>query len=344
MDTERLVRDIVTDVISEMEAGVSGDLNVSGPVRMMSDKKTVGKPGLLQRKIVCGVSVRHIHLCKEHVDVLFGKGYEIRTIKELYQLGTYAYKETVTVIGPRMNAIQNVKVFGPLRDSTQVELAKTDCIILDIDAPVRPSGQLAGTASAVVIGPEGAVYLEDGVIRANRHIHLSPVDAEYFGVKDNNAVDVRVPGTKGLTFNNVQVRVSPDFKSEMHVDTDDGNASDIVDGTLVEIVDVSHISPISLQTADGSGTTPQTQDNSFTGDTTDPNILKSINDIIIDTASKAAGPPVKQSGIIQKKTIITACDLDDYRTSGIEVSENVILSPLARDEALEKGIKISYRE
>ncbi|MFC2145111.1 phosphate propanoyltransferase [Actinomycetota bacterium] len=344
MDTERLIRDIVANVVSKMEAGVSGNPNASSSGKVMSGKKTDAQSGSSQRKIVCGVSVRHVHLCPEHVDVLFGKGYEMQVLKELYQTDFYAYKETVTVVGPKLNAIQNVRVLGPLRDKTQVEFAKTDCIILGIDAPVRPSGQLEGTASAVIIGPKGAVYLKDGIIRANRHMHLCTEDAEYFGIKDNDAVDVRVSGPKGLTFNNVQVRVSPDFKSEMHVDTDDGNAADILNGTLVEIVDASCVSPISLQMADAADTPPQIPDNSFTGEITDPNILKSMNNIILDPGGKSAVLPKKQSENVQKKTIITTGDLEDYKSKGIEVSENVILSPLARDEALKQGIKISYKE
>ncbi len=344
MDTERLIRDIVANVVSKLEAGVSGNPNASSSGKVMSGKKTGMQTGSPQRKIVCGVSVRHVHLCREHVDVLFGKDYEMQELKELYQPGYYAYKETVTVVGPRLNAIQNVRVLGPLRDKTQVEFAKTDCIILGIDAPVRPSGQLSGTASAVIIGPKGAVYLKDGIIRANRHMHLCTEDAGYFDIKDNDAVDVRVSGPKGLTFNNVQVRVSPDFKSEMHVDTDDGNAADIVNGTFVEIVDASCVSPISLQMADGASTPPQIPDSSFTGEITDPNILKSMNNIDMDPAGKSVSLPKRQSVNMQKKTIITTGDLDDYKSKGIEVSENVILSPLARDEALKKGIKISYKE
>ena len=238
MDTEKLIRDIVANVMSRLgPEGTVADFTAT------TAKVDSGQQG--PRKVVCGVSVRHIHLCQEDVEVLFGTGYEMQVLKELYQPGTYAYKETVTLVGPRLNAIQNIRVLGPLRGKTQVELAKTDCIILGIDAPVRPSGELAGTASAVVIGPKGAVYLQDGVIRANRHMHLSSEDAGYFGVKDNDLVDIRISGPKGLTFNNVQVRVSPGFKSEMHVDTDDGNAADIVNGTMAEIVDASCVSPIS---------------------------------------------------------------------------------------------------
>lgn len=336
MDTEKLIRDIVTNVMSRV--GSETPDTASAPAANTENNQQ--EP----RKVVCGVSVRHVHLCPEHVDVLFGKGYEMQVLKELYQPGYCAYKETVTLVGPKLNAIQNVRVLGPLRGETQVELAKTDCIILGIDAPVRPSGELSGTASAVVIGPKGAVYLKDGVIRANRHMHLSSDDAAFYGIKDNDLVDVRISGPKGLTFNNVQVRVAPEFKSEMHVDTDDGNAADIVNGTVAEIVDASCVSPLSLQVANGKQKPPEIPDSSFTGEITDSNILKSMNQVIDVPEVKKA---VKEAGISKgrkKKTIITTVDLDDYASKGIVVTKDVILSPLARDEALKRGIKISYSQ
>ncbi len=339
MDTERLIRDIISNVMSRLESDPSRSSVTAKPGIISGDSG--GQGAKSQKRVVCGVSVRHIHLCREYVDVLFGKGYEMQVLKELYQPGTYAYKETVTIVGPRLSAIQNVRILGPLRDKTQVELAKTDCIILGIDAPVRPSGQLSGTASAVIIGPKGAVYLKEGVIRANRHLHLSTDDAGYFGVEDNDLVDIRMSGPKGLTFNNVQVRVSPDFKSEMHVDTDDGNAADIINGTLVEIVDASCVSPISLQMADGENTPPQIPDNSFTGEITDTNILKSMNQPV---GSGDADVRENTAESKQKKIVITTSDLDDYVLKGIEVTKDVILSPLARDEALNRGIKISYSQ
>jgi propanediol utilization protein len=267
----------------------------------------------------------------------------MQVLKELYQTGYYAYKETVTVVGPKLNAIQNIRVLGPLRDKTQVELAKTDCITLGVDAPVKPSGELEGTASAVIIGPKGAVYLKDGVIRANRHIHLSSEDAAFYGISDNDLVDVRISGPKGLTFNNVQVRVSPDFKSEMHVDTDDGNAADIVNGTMAEIVDASCVSPLSLKMADGDSRPPEIPDSSFTGEITDSNILKSMNQVVeVPEAGSKEDTSASQGD--NKKTVITTADLDEYASKGIEVTKDVILSPLARDEALQRGIKISYRQ
>ena len=341
MNNEKLIRDIVANVMSKLEAGVSQDIAVSG-------REVEGEVKPSDKKIVCGASVRHVHLCREHVDVLFGKDYQMQVLKELYQPGTYAYRETVTIVGPKLNAIQNVRILGPLRDRSQVELAKTDCVILGIDAPVRASGDLAGSSSAVIIGPKGAVYLAEGVIRANRHIHLSTEDASYFGLKDNDRADVRVSGPKGLTFNNVQVRVSPDFKSEMHIDTDDANAADIVNGTLVEIVDASCISPIISPIVDSGSIPPQIPDNSFSGEIADANILKRINNVLPEESKTKEMAGIEGAGVMQKnkevkkKIVITVDDLDEYKESGITVTGNVILSPLARDEAIKKGIKISY--
>ncbi len=341
MDTERLIGDIVARVMSKLEAGISRDSSV--PERSPADSADAGRTS--GRKIVCGVSVRHVHLCRKDMDILFGKDHQPETLRELYQPGSYAYKEAVTIVGPKLNAIQNVRILGPLRDRTQVELAKTDCIILGIEATVRASGDLAGSASAVLIGPKGALYHKEGVIRANRHIHLSTEDAGYFDVRDNDEVDVRVTGPKGLTFNNVQARVSPDFKSEMHVDTDDANAADIVNGTLVEIVDASCISPVVSSMADRDSIPPQIPDNSFSGEITDASVLKKMNRAIPESGRRIKREEKKDS-LKQKrssKTVITVDDLDNYKTSGIIVDSKVLLSPLARDEAVNRGIKIKYK-
>lgn len=342
MDTEKLIRDIVANVMSKLDAGISRESNASS-----SSSAGVRIPGRASaRKIVCGVSVRHVHLSREDMDVLFGKGHEPEILKELYQPDSYAYKEAVTIVGPKLNAIQNVRILGPLRDRTQVELAKTDCIILGIEATVRASGDLAGSASAVLIGPKGALYQKEGVIRANRHIHLSMEDAKYFGVSDNDEVDVRVSGPKGLTFNNVQVRSSVDFKSEMHVDTDDANAADIANGALVEIVDASCISPILSPMAEKDNIPPQIPDNSFSGEITDTNVLDKMNAAIPESGRRIKKTKMTNS-LKQKKpgkTLITVDDLDDYETGGIVIDNKVLLSPLARDEALKRGIKIKYKK
>ena len=348
MDTEQLIRDVVKSVIEKLER----DKQVAGAAS--AAKGDLSHLKRTDKKIVCGVSVRHIHLCSEHLDILFGKGYTLNVLRDLYNPG-YACKEALTVVGPKLNAIQNVRILGPLRSKTQVELAKTDCIILGIDAPVRPSGETSGSASAVLIGPKGAVYLNEGVIRANRHMHLSSEDADFFGIKDNQVVDVRVGGPKGLTFNNVQVRVAPDFKTELHVDTDDGNAADIVNGTMVEIVDASCVSPISVTMADKEHTPPSIPDGSFSGEMVDTNLLRNMcalstgqqclkGQIAGASAAASAGAGAAQYGQsgLTKKIVITMENLDNYAQTGIEVSSNVILSPLARDEAVARGIKITY--
>ncbi|MCL5073165.1 MAG: phosphate propanoyltransferase [Actinobacteria bacterium] len=365
MDTEQLIRDVVKNVMEKLERDkqTMGTASSSGSASVPS--ASGGDLSQLRRtdkKIVCGVSVRHIHLCSEHLDILFGKGYTLNVLRGLYNPG-YAAKETLTVVGPKLNAIQNVRILGPLRSKTQVELAKTDCIILGIDAPVRPSGEISGSASAVLRGPKGAVYLNEGVIRANRHMHLSSEDADFFGIKDNQVVDVRVGGPKGLTFNNVQVRVAPDFKTELHVDTDDGNAADVINGTMVEIVDASCVSPISITMADKEHTPPSIPDGSFSGEMTDTNLLSNMCTLSTGQpcrkgqvtgapasssaengacAGSGAGSAQYGQSALTKKTVITMENLDNYIQTGIEVSPNVILSPLARDEAVARGIKITY--
>ena len=186
-------------------------------------------------KIKIGVSQRHIHLSREDLDTLFGKGYELTKKKTL--LGReYAAEEVVTLFGPSLKAITNVRVLGPVRKDTQVEISKTDTFILKVNPPVRPSGQVEGSEKLVVVGPKGSVYLKQGVIIANRHIHLTPEYAEAHGIKDGDYVNVEVEGVKPTKFYDVQVRVRDDFNVEMHIDTDDANSSGLKNGSLVRIV------------------------------------------------------------------------------------------------------------
>lgn len=348
MDTEKLIHDVVKSVMRKLNGNIAQDASTNTTLGLgtAGGKLKMAETVASDRKIVCSISVKHVHLCREHLNILYGEDYEPTILKELYQPGNYAYKETLTIVGPRLNAIQNVRILGPLRSKTQVELAKTDCIILGIDAPVRPSGKLEGTTSCVLIGPKGAVYLKEGVIRANRHIHLSQEDADYFAIKDNDEVDVRVPGPKGLTFNNVQVRVSKDSVSEMHIDTDDGNAADAVNGTLIEIVNASCVAPIGPSTiADSNKIPPYIPDNSISGEITDPNILRNMNKAMEmqESVSPAnvAGSGSNIGTAKTTKTVITVADLDNYKASGINLSSGVILSPLAKDEAIARGIKIT---
>lgn len=183
-----------------------------------------------------GVSNRHIHLTKEDLYTLFGEGYELTPLKDLSQPGQYACKELLTLVGPSLRPIENVRVLGPLRSKSQVEISATDSYVLKVKPPVRESGNHEGSAPITIIGPKGVVCLKQGCIIANRHIHMSPADAERFGVKDGDTVTVDVPGARRTRWYDVQVRVSPDFRLEMHVDTDDANAAGIGNGFKVKIV------------------------------------------------------------------------------------------------------------
>ncbi len=187
--------------------------------------------------IPVGVSNRHIHLTQEHLDILFGPGYELTKLKDLSQPGQYACKEQLTLIGPSLRAIEGVRVLGPLRKKSQVEISKTDSFTLKVKAPVRESGDVAGSAPITIVGPKGIVELKEGCILANRHIHMSPSDAERFGVKDGDYVAVDTIGEgKRTTLWDVQIRVSEKFILEMHLDTDDANACGIGNGSRVKLI------------------------------------------------------------------------------------------------------------
>lgn len=183
-----------------------------------------------------GVSNRHIHLNKADLQTLFGEGYELTPLKDLSQPGQYACKELLTIVGPSLRPIENVRVLGPLRSKSQVEISATDSYVLKVKPPVRESGNLIGSAGITIIGPKGVVRLSEGCIIANRHIHMSPSDAMKFNVKDGDFVVVDVSGKRRTRWYDVQVRVSPDFRLEMHVDTDDANATGIGNGCKVQIV------------------------------------------------------------------------------------------------------------
>ena len=187
--------------------------------------------------IPVGISNRHIHLCQADLETLFGKGYQLTHFKDLSQPGQYACKETLTLVGPSMRAIEGVRVLGPLRKASQVEISVTDSYVLKVKPPVRESGKIQGSAPISIIGPRGIVKLDEGCIIANRHVHMSPYDASRFGVKDGDYIDVdATEGTKRTRWFDVQVRVHPDFRLEMHVDTDDANAVGFKNGSRVTLV------------------------------------------------------------------------------------------------------------
>lgn len=182
-----------------------------------------------------GVSARHVHITREHFRQLFGEGRELTRLRDLTQPGQFAAQEQVTLIGPK-GSIEKVRILGPYRRQTQVELAPSDARRLGIAAPIRRSGHLDGTPGITLVGPHGTVELERGVIIADRHIHMSPADAAAFGVVDGQEVRVKVEGPRGGVLDHVFIRVREDFALEMHIDVDDANAFSIATGDRLEII------------------------------------------------------------------------------------------------------------
>jgi propanediol utilization protein len=213
-DVERVVRDVLVRHFTS-----------AGSVRL--------KPNPL----VVNISARHVHLSPEHLDVLFGTGAQLEVQKDLYQDGFFAATQTVAVVGPRRKILPEVRVLGPCRGASQVELAFTDGISLGIDLPVRCSGDHHDTPGCVLVGPKGVVELTAGVIRAERHVHMGPADLDYYGVKDGQRMHLRIE-SQGCTtvFEDLLIRAGKNIKLEVHVDTDEGNAVNLVKATRVELV------------------------------------------------------------------------------------------------------------
>jgi putative phosphotransacetylase len=186
--------------------------------------------------LVVNVSARHCHLTPETVEVLFGKGHTLTPLKSLYQDGQFAAKETLTLIGPRSRVISNLRILGPCRNFNQVELAYTDAIALGFDIPLRISGDIKGTAGAMLMGPAGFFEIQEGVIRAMRHVHMHPNDAQFYGVKAGETMKLKIGGACGLTLDGILARVDGAFKLEVHIDTDEGNACNLQPDTPCELI------------------------------------------------------------------------------------------------------------
>jgi len=212
---ERLVRSLL-----EQKGGSNGQ----------SASSSDHKPNL-----VVNISARHAHLKQGDVDVLFGKGYQLTPMKALYQATDFASNETIAVVGPRQRMIPGVRILGPARSFTQLELAFTDSISLGIDIPVRLSGDIEGTPGCLLIGPKGSLVLSKGVIRAERHVHMGPKDAEYYGVKHLDRMNLRIEGPCPTTLEGLLVRTNPDWKLEVHIDTDEANCCDLTHATKVSL-------------------------------------------------------------------------------------------------------------
>ena len=193
-----------------------------------------GKPAESHRpNLVVNISARHVHLKQEDVDILFGPGYQLTEMKRLYQATDFASNETVAVVGPRQRMIPGIRILGPCRTFTQVELAFTDAISLGIELPVRLSGDIEGTPGCLLVGPKGSIVLSKGVIRAERHVHMGPKDAAYYGVKHLDRMNLRVEGPCPTTLEGLLVRTHPDWKIEVHIDTDEANCCDLTHATKV---------------------------------------------------------------------------------------------------------------
>ena len=184
-------------------------------------KDAAGQPS----RLVVNASARHMHASQQDLEVLFGPGYQLKPLRSLYQHGTFAAEETVVLIGPRGRSISNLRILGPLRSASQIELAFTDAIMLGVEnLPIRISGDIEGTPGAFVMGPQGVVELKKGMIRAAMHVHMSPADAEFYGVCHHDIMKLRVGDGAAVTFDQVHVRVDPTYRLEVHMDTDEANA------------------------------------------------------------------------------------------------------------------------
>lgn len=187
--------------------------------------------------LVVNSSARHMHISPENLEVLFGPGAKLTVHKMLYQDGQFASQQTVTLVGPRKRIIPNLRILGPCRNLTQIELSITDAIQLGIDVPLRASGDIQGTPGGYIMGPKGMLEMKNGIIRAARHVHMSPADAQFYGVKHLDKITLKVT-SKGCTtrFDDILVRVDPTFKLEVHIDTDEANACDLEHASRVELI------------------------------------------------------------------------------------------------------------
>ncbi len=204
-------------------------------MEMAYEQESLRKKQEPELKIPLGISNRHLHLSQKDLDCLFGSGYSLTPIKDLSQPGQYACKETVTICGPK-GSIEKVRVLGPVRPQTQVELLGGDHFKLGVKAPVRMSGDLAGTPGITLVGPKGTVVIQEGVIVAQRHIHMTPKDAEYFQVQDGDIVELEFEGERAGSYRNVIVRVTDASALECHLDIEEANAMNLTSLSLIKII------------------------------------------------------------------------------------------------------------
>lgn len=188
-----------------------------------------------QQKIPVGISARHAHVTQEHLEILYGAGHQLTVYAPLYQPEAFAAAETLTIVGKRMRAIESIRILGPVRDYSQVEVAQTEAIRLGLNPPIRDSGELAGAEAITLVGPAGSVYLAEGAICATRHIHMTPTQADAFGVDETSRLKVHFPGERALTLENIRPKIHESYVLQMHLDTDDANAAGLKGGEAVEL-------------------------------------------------------------------------------------------------------------
>jgi putative phosphotransacetylase len=230
---ERLVRAALSERATNGHPLTPSPLSPRG--RGVGGEGLAPEKKLAAPKLVVNVSARHCHVTQEDLERLFGKGHQLTPYKALYQDGFFAAEETVTMIGPRHRMITGLRILGPCRDHSQVELAFTDAISLGLDIPVRKSGDHRDSPGAYLLGPAGMIHMERGVIRHERHVHMGPADAAYYGVKDGDRLHLRVQSDCPTVLESLLVRLAPASKLEVHLDTDEGNACHLARATKMEL-------------------------------------------------------------------------------------------------------------
>jgi putative phosphotransacetylase len=255
--------------------------------------------------IPIAVSARHVHLSQEHIEVIFGKGYKLTKKSDLSQPNQFAANETVIIAGPK-GSLERVRVLGPARSLTQAEVSWTDAMKLGIKPPLRDSGNISGSAAFTLIGPRGSLYLDEGLIIAQAHLHMSPQDAKHLGVQSDEYVTVEVDGVRPISYQNVKVRVSERYRLEMHIDTDEANAGLITQGAIGHIRCTAEERPSLKEPVRNPETT------------------------------------VKNHHNYQKK-LLSNDDVREISEAEIVIEKGTIVTALARDTARELGKSISIR-
>lgn len=218
-----------------MVIAMDGFGSVEQITRMVLQAIESTKKDQARMTVPVGVSARHIHLTQEDVEKLFGPGYQLTKKKDLMG-GQFATNEQCTIVGLKLRAIENVRILGPVRSKSQVEISATDARTLGVNAPLRQSGDIAGSAPVALVGPKGVVYLDEGCIVAARHIHMTPQQADAVSLKDGDYVSVRMGNERGAVLDNVKIRVDKSFSLEMHIDTDEANACQVKQGDFAAII------------------------------------------------------------------------------------------------------------